>query len=193
MKTKRLIASNFITYNTYACIEINGHSLLNIINQLRNDDSQNLFCPWLFNSQTCESFFRALRSMTSTFSTVVNFSILDTIHRIRRIDMQTDIVTNLGRKGYLFRNKHSSNESTYIDLPSLQDIEEIVLNARHDAKISLLDMGMQYFNPTFKVMLKEIDPDPSTDHSESDYTTEDAEIRGKIISMVIPKILKTYI
>lgn len=38
-----------------------------------------MFDPWHFNSQLCEKLFRATRSLTSTFPTVVNFSTYEII------------------------------------------------------------------------------------------------------------------
>jgi len=43
-----------------------------------------MFHPTTFSSQMCEKFFRTAQSMTSTYSTVINFSIKDLIYRIYR-------------------------------------------------------------------------------------------------------------
>lgn len=63
---------NFITSNAYFCIEINAHSLIILIIRLRDSAQDDLFLPWLFSSQCCESFFRHTRLLTSTLTTVVN-------------------------------------------------------------------------------------------------------------------------
>jgi len=52
------IGSNFITDNTYMCIELNVHSLLSHILSLQSllpPDSDN-FIPWLLGSQCCKKF-----------------------------------------------------------------------------------------------------------------------------------------
>ena len=69
------LANNFITSNTYMCIELNAHSLLIHILSLQNllpPTSEN-FLSWLLGSQCCERLFISARSMSSTFSTVINF------------------------------------------------------------------------------------------------------------------------
>ena len=70
--------SNFITYNAYSCIELNSHSFILLLLIMRDQipNGNNHFLPWLLGSQACEQIFRAARSMTLTFSTLINFSTL---------------------------------------------------------------------------------------------------------------------
>ena len=76
--------NNFITANAMSCIELNAHSLIIFIRTLRDHipNGSDYFLPWLLGSQPCESTFRAARSMTGTFSTVVNFSLLGFLQRL---------------------------------------------------------------------------------------------------------------
>ena len=63
---------------------------------MTNKDLNNgMFLPWLFISQMCEKIFRATRSLTSTFSTVVNFSILDILHCLNRIEIINNLTHDL--------------------------------------------------------------------------------------------------
>lgn len=55
------ITDNFITLNAYVCMELNAHSLVNVMIKLKNAGQTELFLPWLFSSQSCEEFFRYLR------------------------------------------------------------------------------------------------------------------------------------
>lgn len=68
----------------------------NDVRHCAEDESLNkrskYFFSGLFDSQVCESIFRAVRSFTSTFCTVVNFSILDILNRIRKIQLQNEII-----------------------------------------------------------------------------------------------------
>ena len=75
---------NFITTNAYVCIEVNAHSLLSIVIRMRNGDLRSI-TPWDIGSQSCEHFFRSLRSMTRTFSTIINFSLLGILQHIHRL------------------------------------------------------------------------------------------------------------
>ena len=60
----------------YMCIQINAHSLLAFLLNTQLDEMIS-FVPWMmFGSQSCERTFRSLRSMTSTFSMIINFNIL---------------------------------------------------------------------------------------------------------------------
>ena len=72
------LTNNFITSNAYMCIELNAHSLITLILTIRNklNKHSSAFQPWVFGSQTCEGLFRAARSMTSIFSTVISFGML---------------------------------------------------------------------------------------------------------------------
>lgn len=92
------LKENFISSNCYTCIELNAHALVKKIiiedsseDKIRGDRNKTFF-PNLFASQPCELLFRQVRSFTSTFSTVVNFVMLDIIHRIKKIQLQNDII-----------------------------------------------------------------------------------------------------
>lgn len=77
----------FVSSNTYNSVEINAHNLVVVIRKLREDGGASEFIPWLFQSQTCESFFRLLRSISTTMSTVVNFSVWDALFRIKKLEI----------------------------------------------------------------------------------------------------------
>ncbi|KAK3910838.1 Aromatase [Frankliniella fusca] len=65
---------NFVSRNLYMCVEIIAHSIICLILKSRTQNSKECLLIHLFSSQICESIFRLLRSMTSTESTVINFS-----------------------------------------------------------------------------------------------------------------------
>lgn len=88
-KSKRLnVEKNFLTNNCYACIEMNAHSLVLIMLFLRKNNLPELFLPFLYQSQACESIFRKIRSMSTVFSTVTNSSVRDIIGKFNRIELQ---------------------------------------------------------------------------------------------------------
>ena len=82
-------SDHFITNNAYVYIELNAHMLLNLVyNYATKTFPIECLRVWMPGSQSCEQLFRLLRSMTPTFSTVVNFSmkgILEKIHKLEFI------------------------------------------------------------------------------------------------------------
>lgn len=89
------LTKNFISLNCYSCIELNAHCLTEFMKR------QELFLPWLASSQPCEKMFRKLRSLTTTYSTIVNFSVLEVLRRLNRIDLIYKITCDVGRYYYI--------------------------------------------------------------------------------------------
>ncbi|KAF2900402.1 hypothetical protein ILUMI_05785 [Ignelater luminosus] len=88
-------SENFITNNCYNCIELNAYGLILLIRKMKQEDNEDLFMPWFMNSQTREKLFRTLRLMTTAFSTVVNFTMLDVVRRLSRINFLNEATTDL--------------------------------------------------------------------------------------------------
>lgn len=92
------LKDNFLSSNCYTCIELNAHALVKKI--LVEDsvagksscENNEVFFPNVYGSQPCENMFRQVRSFSSTFSTVVNFNMLDILHRINKLQLQNDII-----------------------------------------------------------------------------------------------------
>ena len=82
------LGNNFLSQNSYMCVELNAHALIIFLMILRDSNQLTAFMPWLLGSQACEKAFRAARSMTSTFSTIINFSMLGLLRRLHRMEIQ---------------------------------------------------------------------------------------------------------
>ncbi|KAL1488717.1 hypothetical protein ABEB36_014516 [Hypothenemus hampei] len=140
---------------------MNAHGLLNAIFRAVKSESINVFLPWQYNSQTCESFFRMLRSMSTTFSTVVNCSLLDVIHKVKRIQLQENISSldfsqlginfNFPRGKYFhasfdIQNDNTASPSPILDksdmIPSFETIKSIVEQAKTDAYKMITELGI---------------------------------------------------
>jgi hypothetical protein len=78
----------FITTNAYYSIEINAHQLtylaLLVLEKKLPTEAMNIYH---FSSQTCEGMFRSTRSMSGTFSSVVNFSTQQFLNRAQRVSV----------------------------------------------------------------------------------------------------------
>lgn len=149
------LTKNFFTLNTYTCVEINAHGLLILLDKCRETNSPQSFLPWLYSSQPCEKFFRKTRSLTSTFSTVVNFDMLDIIQRRHRIQTLNNIVSEAGK--LILKNPKKSLTKCFIlgtnfifprenktkklginsvrnnALPSVNEVEAVLERAKSDA------------------------------------------------------------
>uniref|UniRef100_A0A1X7U626 Uncharacterized protein n=1 Tax=Amphimedon queenslandica TaxID=400682 RepID=A0A1X7U626_AMPQE len=138
------LKDNFITRNCYVCIEINAHSLLAYVMVIRDLNLPHCFTPWNLGSQSCERLFRSLRSLSSTFSTIVNFSLLAMLQRLHKIAIKEDLESlseresheiNCGReKIHKRKSGHSTiGQFTLVDLND-QKIHDILQGARKEHK-----------------------------------------------------------
>ena len=82
------LGDNFITLNAYMCIKLSAHSIVIFLLTLRKLSINTAFLPWLLGSQSCEKAFRAARSMSSIFSTVINFGMLRLLCQLHRMNIQ---------------------------------------------------------------------------------------------------------
>ena len=131
------IQSNFIIENSYSCIELNAHSLILLLQTSRK--SGHSFLPWLYGSQSCENLFRIVRSMCSTFSTVVNFGMLGLLRRLHRLQIQFHLETTSHATGIVHpqikTTKHNAKCIKHHDDNDLTDItDQDILAVVWDAK-----------------------------------------------------------
>ncbi|KAL0098820.1 hypothetical protein PUN28_020765 [Cardiocondyla obscurior] len=74
---------NFISSNAYTSVKLNANKLLLLIEKIA--------------SQPCEKIFKQIRSMTSTYSTVVNFNLVGILRRLNRVEILNEISTDLSK------------------------------------------------------------------------------------------------
>lgn len=146
LKNGYSIQDNFITSNTYMCVEVNAHSLIKMMMYFRDTNQEELFMPWLCHSQHCEKCFRHLRALTSTGSTVVNFSILDMLYRLRRIEFQMSFEDKYGDQFCFYKTHRQSRKGyqtpVFFPLPNDNGIELAVLQGREMALEIAKSLGM---------------------------------------------------
>lgn len=164
LKKKLLtLKKNFISIYLYTCLEQNAHSLLLIIMFLRQKNLSHLFQPWLFNSQACEGFYRLIRSLTSTFSTVANCDVKGILERINKIQLLNDI-SNM-KSVFMFPQKLKSNahpdSGEPIILPSHNEIVETIEQCKSKAISDAVKLGLIEYNSNVDLKCK-VTP---TDHT----------------------------
>lgn len=96
------LQKNFISLNSYICIELNAHALVILLLVLRDRVKSDCYFPWLLGSQPCERAFCAARSMSPTFSTMINFTILGLLRRLHKLQIQVDIESTSDVTGIIY-------------------------------------------------------------------------------------------
>lgn len=144
---KKHNASDFISLNAYTCIEINAHMLIAVYVQLRNDNQLEYFQPWLFSSQTCENFFRTARSMTTTESTVINFTPYQFLHRIKRMQQ----IKELSNK---FNDEGNNTSAIHVKLLTDEQILQAIEKASDDVKAYMKNLDIEVDELDMKIGLK---------------------------------------
>lgn len=128
------INENFLTNETYACLEINGHSLVNLVINLHKENRPDHFLPILFNSQCCEKTFRTIRSMTTMCWTRINASMAEMLHLFKRLEVLNDMIyTKLPEKGLSITRINKISKMAQSTLPNSEQIKALLQNARNDA------------------------------------------------------------
>lgn len=140
--SKYRMDEKFITHNAFKCIEVNSRNLLILIRKFRDNNTPHLFVPTLFQSQTCEKIFRQFRSMGTVNFTKINFSILELLYMIRRVEVQNNILHfKLVDKGVVFPKFQVESRKTKIySLPSDHEIEL----ALHQAKMCAVEEAKKF-------------------------------------------------
>lgn len=134
-KTKTYkLSENFITSNTYSCIEINAHNLISSIKMFRDNGLDAYFLPVLFNSQPNEELFRQLRSMGTINFTKINFTMLELLHMVSRVELQNEIIyKKLLTANVIFPRNKITNVQIGMTLPTDEEITKTICTAKLDA------------------------------------------------------------
>lgn len=178
------LKDKFITSNTFNCIEVNARSLINLVRKCRRENKPHYFIPTLFQSQTCEKIFRLLRSMGTVNFTKINFSMLELLYMVGRIEALNEILHfKLFDKGVIFpKFEVDKRKCKIFDMPS-EDEMSLALNrakthAIEEAKkfgMSLDDNSIENYDLPYKRHINlngDLDDESETDN---EYSYTDAE------------------
>lgn len=145
LKENKISFTKFITINAYTAMEINAHTLINLVRQFR-EENRSLKDISFFSSQMCESFFRTLRSLTGCRSTITEVNVQDALHRMKKVELAEDIECTLTSKAsYKFRNRERRDKCVLeFPMPDDQEIVETVLQAKDEAIAFMKKVGINY-------------------------------------------------
>ena len=144
------ISNNFITTNAYVCIELNAHALITHLMTVRDTLHVNVFLPWMLGSQSCERIFRTARSLSSTFSTIINFGMLGLLRRLHQIHIQFCLKAESADTGITYsrvekhKKKSGQHNSCDCSVQSIanEDFLDAIKRARERVKETIEALGM---------------------------------------------------
>ena len=146
------LQDNFISSNSYVCTELNAHAILTLLITIRDHfkDQSASFQPWLLGSQSCEKIFRAARSMTSTFSTIINFGMLGLLRRLHRLQIQSTLQSESAENEIIYPQiqKHKNKEGREVYVAhSLNEVTnsqifDAIMRSEKSAKALITKLGM---------------------------------------------------
>ena len=141
------IQKSFITKASFESIELNAHTLTYLVLLVEENllpiESLQIF---LFNSQSCEQTFRSARSMSGSFSSIVNFSVCQFLHRAQKLSVLNRIrgenisqSSTTGKLSFRFPNHHKQANKSQLSSAMLMsssmnrdEIQTIVASAFDD-------------------------------------------------------------
>ena len=200
------LKNNFVTNNAYMCVELNAHALITFVMTIQVCGDSTSFLPWLLGSQTCERTFRAARSMSSTFSTIINFGMLGLLRRLHRLQIQFTLQSESNQSlGIMFPRiqKHRVKEGNkaYVEhsLEKFTSVKifEAVKKAKIKAMASLETLGMAELLKKHSMWesLRKPDNIPEDDFADEKEEDDDKETemvnpdkRDTVVSSIIQEV-----
>jgi hypothetical protein len=135
---------NFVSNESYQALELNAWNLLKLVFICREIGPE-YFQPQLGLSQTCEKCFSIIRSFTATFNTVVNFSALELLERVHKVQLQEEII-NFLKEDFIFRQNlirsAKFKDALLEEMPTDEKLEFVISLAKEDALNSAKMIGI---------------------------------------------------
>ena len=146
----------FITHNALLSIELNAHYLIYLYLLIEQDSIPKSTAnnTHLFSSQQCENLFRDARSLSGIYSTRINFTIKQFLHRVNKLNALTELkqfeLTN-GSEKIVFPVYHKVkqlivqtelNDSKNDAYFNSSNLEIIILEAYRRAQDMAISVGM---------------------------------------------------
>lgn len=100
--------------------------------------------PWIFNSQSCEGFYRLVRSLTTVFARAANCSVKEILERIHKIQLLDDI-SNDSATVFIFPRRFNTkikSNSKKVVLPTQTEIFEMIEKSKFKAIEKAIEVGL---------------------------------------------------
>lgn len=137
------LKQNFLTSNTYSCMEQNAHSIVLILMYLKDQNQPNLFRPWLYSSQPCESFYRQIRAFSPCNSTITNCTVKEIMDRVHKIELQNEISDDPTTDFIFHKQKFNHSTSTaFFELPTEKEILNVINECKEKAIKDATEVGL---------------------------------------------------
>lgn len=134
-------AENFITTNAWHSIEINAGFILRMA--LKGEGQ---FLP-ICGSQAAESFFRNLRSISSSGLTKINFNFYEVQNMVNKINVMESVRIELEKEGIKLKEekvKNTSNEKPSMEPPlTNEECKKLIMEASKKAAVDTLRFGIE--------------------------------------------------
>jgi hypothetical protein len=175
---------SFVSNESYLAMELNAWNLLKLVIICRVIGAK-FFQPQLAMSQTCEKCFSIVRTFTSTFSTVVNFSSLELIERLHKVQLQEEII-NILKDDFVFRQNlvrlAKYRNAILEEMPNDLELERLINQAKSDAlnsakSLGIVIQGKEEFAVNFFSCVKDylkIDSQPTLENLKMNQVGESA-------------------
>ena len=173
----------------YLCVEINAYSLILLI---LNSEEEDELLTWFAGSQSCEWFFKGLRSLTPVGSTVVNCKVNGFVNsRCGKVDIHLRLMSEGKKDGIVFpryenhKKRLGGTESAKKHpLPTWSEIFATVERAKKDATAALAQLGVMvdgdeqfFFDERLSAKLSDLIVRQQTTDEYTDETDDCEEIR----------------
>lgn len=139
-----------ITANTYACLEINAHSLVLAARDCRDRGRPEEWLVECFGSQHVEATFRNLRSMTTMNHTQTNLTFKELGEKLRRANMLHQIQHRNSGKYHFPGQSVLVGHSRAPILPTDAEIKVALTGAEGNASVVLEKLGLLRDEQSFK-------------------------------------------
>lgn len=150
--------------------------------KFRDENLSKFFHPTIFNSQPCEETFRELRSMGTINFTKVNFTLLELLHLIGRVELMKDIVHfKLAGIDVCFpRNPIHKPNYCHFELPSDEEIDDTLKQALNTAINDAVKFGISITAEDIeKCKIKQVHVEFNSTNQHGEVTHIDLGIAAK--------------